>query len=73
MKHLIETMSMPISKHLLYAGSVENEIVAAIETNDIDLLIMGHHRTNAFTQMFSETESLVRMMPCDVMLVRLDK
>lgn len=73
MKHLIESMSMPVSKHLLYAGTVENEIVHAVENNDIDLLIMGHHKTNAFTQFFSETEPLVRMMPCDVMLVRLER
>lgn len=73
MKHLIDKMSMPINKHLLYAGTVENEIVHAVENNHVDLLIMGHHKSNAFTQYFSETEPLVRMMPCDVLLLKLEK
>lgn len=71
MKEQLQNMEVAVDKYLVCCGVVENEIRHSIKEHNIDLLIMGHHKTNALTQLFSEAAALVRNMPCDLLLVKI--
>ncbi|WEM41005.1 universal stress protein [Photobacterium sp. DA100] len=71
MKEQLQNMEVAVDKYLVCCGVVENEIRHSIKEHNIDLLIMGHHKTNALTQIFSEAAALVRNMPCDLLLVKI--
>lgn len=72
MKKLLDGLSIPVHKHLLYSGTIEDEVYRGVIENNVDLLIMGHHKSNMLTQMFlSPSEPLVRSMPCDLLLLKL--
>jgi len=71
MQSLLKTVQAPIYRHLLYAGKVEDEIYRSVLENDVDLLILGHHKSNPVSQLFSPSEPIVRAMPCDVLLLKL--
>ena len=71
MKKHIQNMEVAVDKYLVCCGVVENEIRYNIKEHNVDLLIMGHHKTNALTQFFSEAAALVRNMPCDLMLLKI--
>lgn len=72
MRKLLDGLSTPIHKHLLYSGTIEDEVYRGVIENNVDLLVMGHHKSNMLTQMFlSPSEPLVRAMPCDLLLLKL--
>ncbi|QFU23627.1 universal stress protein [Shewanella eurypsychrophilus] len=79
MKRLIDSLDIdvahhyPIQKQVINAGDLDNEILDYIDKHDIDLLIMGHHKSNFLSQFFiSPTEPVIRNMPCDLMFIKLD-
>lgn len=71
MKEYMSGLSMKVDRHLVYSGNVKSEITDAIKDNGFDLLIMGHHKTGVFNQLFSDSESLLRDIPCDTLLIKL--
>lgn len=71
MREQIQSMNVQVHKYLVCCGVVENEIRHSVKEYGIDLLIMGHHKTNALTQFFSESGALMRNMPCDVLLLKI--
>ena len=71
MKKQIQNMQVAVDKYLVCCGVVENEIRYSVKEHNVDLLLMGHHKTNAFTQIFSEAAALVRNMPCDLLLLKI--
>ena len=73
MKRLLKGTNYPLYKHLFYTGYIEDQMVNAIKQYDVDLLILGHHQSNIFRQlMLSLSEPLVRQMPCDIQLLKLE-
>ncbi|KLV03727.1 hypothetical protein ABT56_18120 [Photobacterium aquae] len=69
---LLKEADYPIYKHIFYAGYVEDQIIKAIEEFDVDLLVLGHHKSNLFRQLvLSPSEPLLRKMPCDILFLRL--
>ncbi len=79
MKRLLNALEIdvvhhyPIQNQVITSGDLDNEILDYIDNNDIDLLIMGHHRSNFLSQFFfSPTEPVIRNMPCDLMFIKLD-
>ncbi|MCW8331010.1 universal stress protein [Photobacterium sp. SDRW27] len=74
MKRLLKGTNYPVYKHIFYAGYIEDQVAKAIAEFDIDLLIIGHHQSNIFHQLtLSPSEPLIRKMPCDIQLVRLER
>lgn len=71
MKKMIDTLDIPIYKHLLFTGSIEDEVYRSVLENDVDLLILGHHKSNIISGFFSPTAPIVRSMPCDILLLKL--
>lgn len=73
MKRLLRGANYPVYKHLFYTGYIEDQMINAVEKYDVDLLVLGHHQSGIIRQlMMSLTEPLVRQMPCDIHLFRLD-
>ncbi|EAS45509.1 universal stress protein [Photobacterium profundum] len=71
MRKLLDNLSTPIYKHLLYTGTIEDEIYRGVIENDVDLLIMGHHRSDMLNQIFLyPTDPLVKEMPCDLLFLK---
>ncbi|GHA64781.1 universal stress protein [Photobacterium aphoticum] len=73
MTELLAGTDYPVHKHIFYAGYVEDQIIRAIETFEVDLLVIGHHESTIFRQLtMSASEPLLRRMPCDIQFVKLE-
>ncbi|WP_076410622.1 universal stress protein [Shewanella sp. UCD-KL12] len=79
MKRLLNALEIdvvhhyPVQNQVITSGDLDNEILDYIDNHDIDLLIMGHHKSNFLSQfMISPTEPVIRNMPCDLMFIKLD-
>jgi len=74
LSRLLKGTNYPVYKYIFYAGYIEDQVVKAIEEFDVDLLIIGHHQSNIFRQLtMSPSEPLIRKMPCDIQLIRLER
>lgn len=74
MNRLLKGTNYPIYRHIFYAGYIEDQVVKAIGEFGVDLLIIGHHQSNIFHQItMSPCEPLIRRMPCDIQLLKLDR
>ncbi|PJE78395.1 Universal stress protein A [invertebrate metagenome] len=72
MKELVAQSDYPIKNRLICSGELGDEISSIVQSYEIDLLIMGHHVSSRFRQLFiAACEPLVRKMPCDLLLLRL--
>ncbi|UTV30706.1 universal stress protein [Photobacterium atrarenae] len=73
MRRLLKGTNYPLYKHLFYTGYLEDQLITAISQFEVDLLVLGHHQCNLFRQLFlSPSEPLVRQMPCDLLLLKLN-
>lgn len=71
MRKLLDNLRTPIHKHLLYSGTIEDEIYRGVIENGVDLLVMSHHKSDMLNQIvLSPTEPLVKTMPCDLLLLK---
>ncbi|MGF1688987.1 universal stress protein [Photobacterium japonica] len=73
MTKLLSEVDYPVHKHIFYAGYVEDQIIRAIDTFEVDLLVIGHHESTIFRQLtLSASEPLLRKMPCDIQFIKLE-
>lgn len=70
---LERTKGMPM-KELVREGNPAEEILRVIEEEKIDLVVMLGHKQGRLEHLFfcRDVESLIRKMPCSVMLVKED-
>lgn len=74
MGRLLKGTNYPVYKHVFYAGYIEDQVAKAVAEFEVDLLIIGHHQSNIFHQItMSPCEPLIRKMPCDIQLIRLER
>jgi nucleotide-binding universal stress UspA family protein len=67
----IRERGIPVRK-ILKVGDVIQEILDTVETEDVDLIVVGTHGRKGFSRFLlgSTTEKLVRSAPCPVLTVR---
>ena len=71
LKDLLELTDYPVEPHVLCGTNFAAMITNAIQKHSVDLLIMGHHRYSWLGDIFSSaSESIVRKMPCDILLIK---
>jgi universal stress protein A len=61
-------------KETIKDGEPAAEIFKAVETDEIDLLVMAHHEEDRIEHYLfcRDDEKIIRKMPCSIMLVRTD-
>ncbi len=65
-------LNIPSDRQFIQSGVTAEKLASLVQTINADLLVMGHHERNFFMSMFASTSnSLVHLMPCDVMTVHL--
>ncbi|NRD73442.1 universal stress protein [Shewanella sp. VB17] len=73
MDTLISSHNIEIKEHIFHSGYIDDEIIDSVEKYNIDLVIMGHHKSNFIKQMLlSPSEPILRHIPCDLMFIKLD-
>ena len=72
MTRLLMNCSSTIKHRLICSGEFGKEISFLVERYEIDLLIIGHHESGRLRQLFvTACDPVVRMMPCDLLLIKL--
>ncbi|UJF18928.1 universal stress protein [Vibrio sp. SS-MA-C1-2] len=73
MQSYIIELDYPLYQQKIAKGDVDSELENAIKENNVDMLVIGHHKSNMLHQMFiSATEPLIRDMPCDISLIKVN-
>jgi len=68
-----ERLGIPKEGQYLQSGTTAENLAELVNTLNVDLLVMGHHEQHWLSSMLGSTSnSVVHMMPCDVMAVHLE-
>ena len=71
MQEYIAELDYPLHLHKIVQGDVDSELEKSVAQDAVDMLVIGHHKSNMLHQMFiSATEPLIRDMPCDITLIQ---
>ncbi|REG85666.1 universal stress protein [Marinomonas pollencensis] len=71
MRTLFDNSQFVVDKYYVTAGNIDDEILQIIKRENIDLVVLGHHKSSLLRQTFmSISEPIIRHMPCDVNLLR---
>ena len=71
MRSLFANKQLVVDKYYVTAGDIDDEILQIIKQENIDLVVLGHHKSSLLRQTFmSISEPIIRDMPCDVNLLR---
>ncbi len=71
-KNMLAESNVMVDKYLVSTGAIEDEIIQAVSAYNIDLVMMGHHKSSLLRQvLLSPSEPLVREMPCDLLFIKL--
>lgn len=75
LNNLVQTFPAPDSitvNTLVKLGGARHEIVATAREQQVDLILVGHHKPKGLGHLFGHTdESVVHHAPCDVLAVKL--
>ncbi len=72
MRSLFDNNKLDVDKYYVTGGEIDDEILQVIKRDNIDLVVLGHHKSSLLRQTFmSISEPIIRDMPCDVNLLRL--
>ncbi len=73
MKSLLENCGYPVDCYSRCCDDMAMTLTEAVKKYEVDLLMMGHHRYSWLGEMFaSASEPVVRQMPCDILLIKID-
>lgn len=65
-------LNIPAANQLLQTGVTVEHLVETVEKQNIDLLVLGHHEHRWLAAMLGSTSnSILHLMPCDVIAVHL--
>ncbi|MDP0562907.1 MAG: universal stress protein [Candidatus Endonucleobacter sp. (ex Gigantidas childressi)] len=74
MKKLLANYCHPIESYSQCHDNLTTSLTEAVKKYKIDLLILGHHRHSWLGEMLtSVSEPVIRKMPCDILLIKVDK
>ncbi|WP_413113070.1 universal stress protein [Thaumasiovibrio sp. DFM-14] len=71
LKALEQRIDYPIHQSLVGAGDLSDEICEAIQEQDIDLVVCGHHQ-DFWSKILSSAKQLINVTPVDLLMVPLD-